>query len=63
MVTKSEENLTNTKREGTERRKRRNRKEIITETEQAPRSQHLIKVISRRLKLRFVCAEVACRFF
>lgn len=57
MVTKSEENLTNTKREGAERRRRwRSRKEIITETEQAPRTQHLIKVVRRRLKLRFVCA-------
>lgn len=49
-VTESELNGTNTKRNGTERR----RKEIITETRPAPRN-HLTKVISMRLKLRFVC--------
>lgn len=51
VVAESEENGMNTKREDTERRRRRNRKEIITETE--PGNQH--QVIGMRLKLRFVC--------
>lgn len=54
-VAESERSGTNTKREGAERR-RRNQKE----TEPAPRNPRLRKVIDVRLKLRFVCAHVAC---
>lgn len=58
MVTESKHNWTNAKREGTERR-RRNRKEIITETGLAPRNQRLTIVIGMILKLRFGFPQVA----
>lgn len=55
-VAVSELSGTNTKREGAERRRRRNQREI----EPAPRNPRLRKVIDMRLKLRFVCTHVAC---
>lgn len=51
VVAESEQNGMSTKRDDTERR--RNRTEIITETE--PGNQHQRRVIGMRLKLRFGC--------
>lgn len=51
VVAESEQNGMNTKRDDTKRR--RNRTEIITETE--PGNQQQRRVIAMRLKLRFGC--------